>query len=247
MHPVDPQTLAAWQLFTRLGEMQLLLPAAAAVALLLLSQPGQRAVALHWLARLSAAAVLTTATKLAFIGWGIGSAALDFTGISGHAMFASATHPVLLAALVSAVWPGERSSGWRLGAWAGMALAVAVAVSRVVVDAHSVSEAVAGVLVGGWVGLLALRMQPPRAASIRWVAPVMALWLVVTPVYAPASQSHALVTRLALALSGQSRPYTREMLRTVRAPLAEAALARKTAPGWRAGPSSPTPLLSHWP
>ena len=233
MLSLDPQTLAAWQLFTRLGEMQLLLPAAAAVALLLLSQPGQRAVALHWLARLSAAAVLTTATKLAFIGWGIGSAALDFTGISGHAMFASATHPVLLAALVSAVWPGERSSGWRLGAWAGMALAVAVAVSRVVVDAHSVSEAVAGVLLGGWVGLLALRMQPQAVTAVRWLAPAVALWLVATPVYAPPSQSHALVTRLALALSGQARPYTRDMLHTVRTSQLAPVLKGNTAPAWR--------------
>jgi membrane-associated phospholipid phosphatase len=220
MDPLEPQTLAAWQLFTRLGEMQLLLPAAAAVLLLMLSQPGQRSRALHWLARLSAAALLTTATKLAFIGWGIGSAALDFTGISGHALFASATHPLLLAALVSAVWSGRTpkawSNAWRLGALAGMALGGAVAVSRVVVDAHSVSEAVAGVLVGGWVGLLVLRMQPLPAAPVRWLAPLVALWLVAAPLVAPASQSHALVTRLALALSGQSRPYTRDMLRAVR-------------------------------
>jgi hypothetical protein len=35
----------------------------------------------------------------------------------------------------------------------------------------------------------------------------------VMPVHAPASNSHALVTRMALALSGRHNPYTRDELR----------------------------------
>ena len=43
----------------------------------------------------------TTASKVAFIGWGLGLSALDFTGISGHAMIASAVYPLLLGTLAA--------------------------------------------------------------------------------------------------------------------------------------------------
>jgi hypothetical protein len=76
-------------------------------------------------------------------------------------------------------------------------------------------------------------MQTLPAAPVRWVAPVMALWLVLTPVYAPASQSHALVTRLALVLSGQSRPHTRDMLKAVLATQAVASPAGAAVTVWR--------------
>ncbi len=207
-----PDPLAAWQLFTRLGEAQLLLPAAALVVWLLLREPaasGHRQLVLRWLLRLAAAAAVTTASKLAFIGWGLGSAALDFTGVSGHTTFATAVYPLLLAALVPATWPLARQAG----ALAGLALALAVGLSRLMVDAHSVSEVVAGVLVGGWAGILAFRLGALRPQWGRWLAPLIGLWLVATPLVAPPSQSHAWVTRLALVLSGHATPHTRQLLR----------------------------------
>ena len=231
MSALDPATLAAWQLFTRLGEIQLLLPAATAVTVLLLRQAEHRGLALAWLLRLAAAAALTTASKLAFIGWGIGSATLDFTGVSGHAMFAAAIYPMLIAALVPARWP----SGRRLGALAGAALALAVGISRLVVDAHSPSEVVAGLLVGGGAGILAWRLGAMHTRALLWLAPLVALWLLVTPWMAPPSQSHALVTRLALALSGQSHPYTREGLR---ARLLQTPSARRPEPQSAGAPSA---------
>jgi membrane-associated phospholipid phosphatase len=211
----DDPSRAAWQLFTRLGEAQLLLPAAALVVWLLLREgtasagPGQRGLALQWLLRLSAAAALTTASKVAFIGWGLGSATFDFTGISGHTTFATATYPLLLAAALPARWPVARQAG----ALAGLALGLAVGLSRLMVDAHSVSEVLAGVLAGGWAGVLALRLGALRPRLSAWLAPLIGLWFVAAPAYAPPSQSHALVTQLALALSGHAAPYTRQRLR----------------------------------
>jgi membrane-associated phospholipid phosphatase len=211
----DDPSRAAWQLFTRLGEAQLLLPAAAVVVWLLLreraasTRPGQRGLALQWLLRLGAAAALTTVSKLAFIGWGLGSATFDFTGISGHTTFATATYPLLLAAVMPASWPLARQAG----ALAGGALGLAVGLSRLMVDAHSVSEVLAGALVGGWAGVLALRLGALRPRFSGWLAPLTGLWFVVAPAYAPPSQSHALVTTWALALSGHAKPYTRQQLR----------------------------------
>jgi membrane-associated phospholipid phosphatase len=212
MPGLDLHTVHPWQIFTRLGEIQLLLPAAALVCGLLLRQPAQRAVARAWLLRLAVAAALTTASKLAFIGWGWGWSMLDFTGISGHAMFAAAIYPVLFAALV----PAQGRSGRQLGAAAGAFLALALGLSRLMVDAHSPSEVVAGFLVGAAAGRMAWRLGRQDLPGPGWLAPAVALWLLATPWVAPPSHSHSLVTRLALALSGQQRPYTRDDLRAGR-------------------------------
>ena len=47
------------------------------------------------------AAILVTATKIAFMGFGWGIARIDFTGLSGHAMLAAAIYPVLVVVFVS--------------------------------------------------------------------------------------------------------------------------------------------------
>ena len=203
-----PATLPAWQLFTRLGEAQILLPAAALVGLSLLGRPAGRALVLRWWGWLAGAVLLTTTSKLAFIGWGLGSARWDFTGISGHAMFSAAIYPVLLAVL----WPPRWSKARSAGAWVGAALAVAVSVSRVVVEAHSVSEAVAGTLVGAGAGAVAWRLGTLRSGLAVWLPPLIALWLLATPVVAPPSRTHSMVTRWALALSGHAQPCTRVQL-----------------------------------
>ena len=204
----DPAAIAAWQLFSRLGEAQILLPATATVTLALWRQHQGRMLAAWWLALLAAAALLTTASKVAFIGWGIGSAALDFTGISGHAMFAAAVYPLLLGALAPAAAPRVR---W-LAVATGALLALLIGISRVLVQAHSVSEVLMGLALGGAVGVVALLQVPLRVRISPWLAPLTGLWLASTLAYAPPSQTHPMVTRLALVLSGRAAPHTRQEL-----------------------------------
>jgi membrane-associated phospholipid phosphatase len=201
-------SMSAWHLFTRLGESQILLPAAVLVVLALLRHADGRALAGRWLLLLCGAVALTTVSKLAFIGWGLGSVALDFTGISGHAMFAAAIHPLLFGALAPSDRPRMRVAAVAVG---GL-LALFIGVSRVVVDAHSVSEAVAGVLLGATVGAVALGLGRLRLGINPWVAPLVAVWLFAAPALAPRSQTHSMVTQLALKLSGHAVPYTREGL-----------------------------------
>lgn len=208
-----------WHLLTRLGEAQILLPAAALALLALLRDAPGRRLALWWTGLGGAAVLATTASKVAFIGWGVGSAALDFTGVSGHAMFAAAIYPLLLGAMAPSLgrWlsPTHRVSPatvW-VAVACGAALAAAIGVSRVVVQAHSVSEVLAGLLLGGAVCAVALwHSQPPRRALTPWVPALVAAWLALMPGLASASRTHPLVTRLALALSGHERPYTRAEL-----------------------------------
>jgi hypothetical protein len=204
--PIDPEALHWWRLITRLGEAQILGPAALLAALALLRRPGARPLATRWMTLLSLAVFVTTASKVAFIGWGIGSAELDFTGISGHAMFAAAIYPVLLATLTGAASPAAR---W-FAVVAGIALALLIGISRLVLGAHSPSEVFAGWLVGGAASVIALTMEVHAPGRVGVVIPVVvALWLVLMPVQAPASGTHTMVTRLALALSGHKTPYTR--------------------------------------
>jgi hypothetical protein len=207
----EPGAAWAWHVFTRLGEAQILLPALLLLGGALLRQPAGRSLALHWAGALAAAALLTLTTKLAFIGWGVGWPALDFTGVSGHAMFAAATYPLLLGTLAPRRWRWPSLA-------AGALLAAALGVSRVVVDAHSVSESVAGVLVGGAASAWALsRAGLPPARLPLWAPLVVVLWFVGLPALAPPSNSHAIVTRLALVLSGHERPYVRGQWRWPRA------------------------------
>jgi hypothetical protein len=174
-----------------------------------------------WLAALILAAGMTLTSKVAFIGWGVGIPSLDFTGVSGHSMVAALIWPVLLSTVAVRLWPDWR----RAGVIAGYGIAVLVAVSRVVVGAHSPSEVLAGMLLGGLASGMVLRHgRVPLAMAPAWLSLSLAAWLIVVPPLAPASGMHGLVIRLALMLSNHSQPYTRMHLRR------HAELPNSTAP-----------------
>jgi membrane-associated phospholipid phosphatase len=211
----DSGSLPLWLLLTRLGEAQIVLPCAMLAALVLLRKPNTRRLAVWWMWSLGAAMALTTASKLAFIGWGIGYPELDFTGISGHAMFASAVYPLLFGTLLA---PRAPRAGWRWAVAAGFLLALLIGISRVMIGVHSVSEVVGGLLAGGIVSVLVLGLvRMPRLSTGPIVPAVLVLFVAVMPVHAPASSTHSAVTRLSLLLSGNKEPYTRaDMLHRVR-------------------------------
>lgn len=195
-----------WGQITRLGEAQILLPAMALALLWLWRQPGGRPLALAWLLATGVAASITTVSKVAFLGFGVGHAPLDFTGFSGHAMFAAALMPVLVRLAA-----GPRSAdGRRRVLLLGYLLALAVAVSRVKVGAHSVSEVVTGYLLGAAASALALRAgRWPALPLARWMPAALLAWALLGVMGAPASRTHDAVTRLSLALSGRDKPYQR--------------------------------------
>ena len=207
----DDTPVLFWLAFTRLGEAQILLPAALAVfAWTVWRAPASRTCATRWLLCVALAAALTTVTKIAFIGYGIGSAAWDFTGLSGHAMFAAAILPVLMR-LLTIDQPAARVR-WAVAG--GYALAAMVAVSRVAVQAHSVSEVIGGFGCGGLASALALaswRHLPALRVPVPLLLCVPAAILMAMH-GAPPSQTHDWVTRLSLRLSGRSEPFTREAL-----------------------------------
>ena len=74
---------SVWPVVTRLGEAQILLPATLALCLWLAWRPRARPLVGWWLALLAVAAFVTTLSKIAFLGWGIGNATLYWHFLGG--------------------------------------------------------------------------------------------------------------------------------------------------------------------
>lgn len=199
----DPNLQHYWYHLTRFGEIQILLPAALLAILVLSKRPDTKFLAFWWLGFLVFAVLLTTASKVAFIGWGIGIPELNFTGISGHAMIASAVYPLLIATLASRL----PAIGQKFAVAAGCMLALMVGLSRVEIGVHSVSEVIAGLLLGGAVSLFAIaKTSLPRTIVGSVFTMVVSGWLLFSLLHSPQLQTHSWVTRLSLMLSGHITP-----------------------------------------
>lgn len=161
--------------------------------------------ALVWCAVFGGAMLIAAVSQMAFIGWGIGIRSLSFTGFSGHAARAAAVFPVALFLLVERGAPRLR----RGAVAAGGLLAVAVALARVQVEAHSASEALSGCVLG--LGAAALFLARARAAQECSPQPLL-LGLLAATILLPRADpaySHQWLTAAALKLSGRDRVYLR--------------------------------------
>jgi membrane-associated phospholipid phosphatase len=198
-----------WPTVTHLGNSALLLPAALVLALWLV-KTRHAPLALAWGLSFGTAVLLVLATKLAFMGWGIGSAALDFTGISGHAT-------VSTAVFMMGVWLAVADRSRRLqvlGIACGLLVGLLVSVSRVVLKAHSVSEVVAGFALGAMAAALPIAWAAGRTLRLRqrWVPMALAGMLGLMPQISQPAETHGLVQKMALMASSRDAVYTRHML-----------------------------------
>jgi membrane-associated phospholipid phosphatase len=193
-----------WSHLSALGGLNVTTLAALAVAGWLAGARCWR-LALDWSLAFGAVLVVAAASQAAFIGWGLGWRGADFAGFSGHATRAAALFPVALFLLF------ERSRALRrFGLVLGALLALAVALARVRVGAHSPSEAALGWLLGSCAaGWFALRIRGGvREPAGKPLLVGLALPLLLLP-YAEPVNSHQWLTALALELSGHDRPYQR--------------------------------------
>lgn len=197
--------MSHWHLVSLFGESAFLLPCAAFLYLWL-AWRGAPASARHWLFAFVPAALLVLLSKLAFLGWGIGSESLNFTGFSGHAMMAASILPVMLY-LAAPV-------GWQRLAWvaasAGVGLACLVGVSRLALHAHSVSEVAGGLAVGLSVSLpFILRRATPHGPLAMVLAGVALASALAMPAAGAVGATHTMIQQLAMFLSGRDRPFQR--------------------------------------
>ncbi|NWK79447.1 phosphatase PAP2 family protein [Aquitalea sp. LB_tupeE] len=193
-----------WNRFTNLGDLAVMLPLAVTIAVWLAAQKHFSS-SLRWLLAFGSAGLLVAISKIAFIGWGIGSRDFDFTGISGHTMLATATLPVLLFLLSRAWLPRYSTMALAIG-WLGGA---AIGYSRLEVHAHSLSEVVlgfaCGLLASSWFASKTAERYSPKAA---WYLLGLAL-IVFNLQFGNKAPGQDLITRLALILSSHDIPYTR--------------------------------------
>ena len=197
-----------WISVTRLADTVVMLPAAA-LCLIWLLMGGATRLALWWCVWLSGGLAAVAVTKIVFFGWGIGIPAWDFTGISGHAMRATAIMPVLLYLVFI-----RSSRRVRQGAViSGIAFGVLIGVSRLMVNAHSLSEAVAGCLLGAMVStaFLAMLLAPTRPCfEIKPAQALPLLLLLLLPVFtAKPAPTERWLQSVAMALSGHEKLYSR--------------------------------------
>lgn len=197
--------MSRWQLVSFFGESAFLVPCAVFLYAWLRWHRAH-AVARHWLIAFSLTALIVLASKLAFMGWGIGSAAFNFTGFSGHAMMAASILPVMACLAVPPSHPGLS----RAAALAGVLLALAVGVSRLALHAHSVSEVVSGLALGFCVSMpFIARHEVPRGPVAMLLASAALATLLVLPIGGVAGATHIWVQDIATFLSGRDRPYQR--------------------------------------
>lgn len=196
-----------WSRFTNLGDLAVMLPLAMGIAIWLLAQK-KLASSLRWLLAFGSAGLLVAISKIAFIGWGIGSRDFDFTGISGHTMLATATLPVLLYLLTQAFQPRYQQLALIIGWLAG----AAIGYSRLEVHAHSLSEVVlgfaCGLLASSWFTSKTAERYSPKAA---WCLLGLAL-IVFNLQFGNKAPGQDIITRVALFIAGHNHPFERKDL-----------------------------------
>ncbi|MBD9676957.1 phosphatase PAP2 family protein [Pseudomonas sp. PDM18] len=192
-----------WPLITRLGDSSLLAPTAVFVFCWLLYRR-ETAKAGLWAMLFGFSTAVVVASKLAFMGWGIGIPNLNFTGISGHSMMSGAVLPTLAAQLFSSRRAGLVAAGL------AAVIAVLVGLSRLALNVHSPAEVCAGLALGlgtsaAFLGATRIHLPAFRPALLALVLAV-SMAQTVTGVRAP---THQLLERIAAHLADRDQPYQR--------------------------------------
>lgn len=194
-----------WATLSQLGDSRLLLPTA--VVLIAIGLWRGQGWAPRWAVGLSAVGLIVLASKLAFLGWGLGIASVDFTGFSGHAAISAVVWPIVLWLLTG----GVKASRW--GAALGLLLAAFIGYSRLPLNAHTWSEIISGFALGAAASLATLAGDTPTTRlRRRWVIAALAAGACV-PAAIPQVHAHQMVVEVAKALSGSVKEFDREMLR----------------------------------
>jgi len=131
-------------ILTYFGDSMLLIPTAVIMAILITWKNSDHRAVWYWMLAFCAAGAIVSLSKIAFLGFGIGSARFNFTGISGHSAMSATLWPVMLWLL-----SGRFSSFWRTFAVGiGYLIPLMVGMSRLILNYHSQSEVVSGLFLG---------------------------------------------------------------------------------------------------
>jgi membrane-associated phospholipid phosphatase len=197
-----------WHAITSYGDSALLLPLITWMAIVL-AIPPQRRDALRWIVAAVATGGTVALSKLLFMAWGIGPPGLDYTGISGHTALSVLTWPCLAAILTR----GVRKPLAGLAIAVGLLIGLAVGVSRLALEVHSLSEVIMGATLGAAIGawfIHGLRRSPelPVWHPLLLAAGAVAIWFMF---YGRVFPSQHLLKDIALWVSGHANVFTRRL------------------------------------
>lgn len=210
--------MTVWRAITSLGDSALLLPLICWMALSLLLTQRDRPQGFRWILAACVCGGTVALSKLLFMGWGVGAdlPGLNYTGFSGHTALSLLTWPALAGLLCRNGSKDLRSAALCLGVLFG----AGVAVSRLTLRAHSVSEvalgAVLGMLVAGWflIGLFRharrSNVAPPIDAARRQILLLSGGIVIGILCYGQVFPSQHVLKDLAIWLSGHPTVFTRQ-------------------------------------
>jgi membrane-associated phospholipid phosphatase len=150
-----------WIAITDLGDAAVTVPLAWALAAWLAASRAWHD-ALAWLLLFGTGAFLVLCSQIAYAGWEIGVAQVDFTCICGHALGATSVLTVIAYFLGGRFSRTAACIAGSLGFLAG----VLIGVSRVILDTHSPSEVIAGCTLGGLIALATLGVVQKRLSMV---------------------------------------------------------------------------------
>ncbi|WP_292934516.1 membrane-associated phospholipid phosphatase [Noviherbaspirillum sp.] len=185
------------------GGTSFMLPAAAAIGAWLLVSRGYR-VALWWSLLFLAGLGLIIASKMAFMGWGVGIPSIEFRAMSGHAYLTTSVAPVGMYLLLQ----GNSVKVRAVGVLLGIAFSLAMGACLAFYDFHSIPEIVGGTVIGGAVSLGFIRKSaslPTAPVNPALLAGSALVFLVVWQLR-PGSLERWMVSA-ALHLSGNEKPF----------------------------------------
>jgi membrane-associated phospholipid phosphatase len=186
-----------WSALSNLGDAALTLPLAAICCLWLAIGGGGARAAWTWLGLLAAAAALVGATKILYAGCGVQVRALELRVVSGHTMLAAVVWPMAFMLCL-----GGRHAP-RPALACGFALAAVIATARVFDRAHTVSEVIAGLLVGVLVSVCFLRRcGVPGVLPARRPYAIASMLLVCLAMYGQHAPIQSAIQKYAPSLCG---------------------------------------------
>lgn len=201
-------------ILTYFGDSMLLIPTAAIMAFLLHWKSDNKRAAWYWVLAFCTAGAVVSLSKIAFLGFGIGSARFNFTGFSGHSAMSATLWPVMLWLL-----SGRLATFWRGVAIAiGYLIPLMVGVSRLVLNYHSLSEVVTGLVLGFTLSsafLIGQRHIRPRGFTplqfgIALLLPVLLIG------HGRIATTQQFLQRLSVQIAGIDHAWTREELLKLR-------------------------------
>lgn len=197
----------SWRTLTYFGDSMLLIPTAVIIALVLPWKSDNRRTVWYWLLAFGLAGLLVSISKIMFLGFGIGSARYNFTGFSGHSAMSATLWPVMMW-LISGCWP----TFWRgLTIGIGYLIPLMVGLSRLVIHAHSVSEVLAGLMLGFTLSsafLLSQRRTALKGFSVVQVAVAFLIPLLLMG-HGRVATTQQFLERFSADLAGLEKPFTR--------------------------------------